>query len=88
MSESALKLQQVIAQCQTDASLKQRFMAEPAAILKAAGVHVPEGVKINVVENTAQEITLVIPAPVSDVTDDALAGVAGGLYSVNAVYRT
>lgn len=88
MSESALKVQQLIAQCQTDASFKQRFMADPVAVLKATGVPVPEGVKINVVENTAQEITLVIPAPASDVTDDALAGVAGGCAMINAVYRT
>ena len=73
--------QHIIGKCLADAAFKQWFIADPVAALKAEGFTVPDGVKVNVVENTATEITFVIPAPLSDVSDEALAGVAGGRYN-------
>jgi hypothetical protein len=42
---------------------------------------------VNVVENTATEITFVIPAPLSDVSVEPLAGVVGGVFNQNYFVR-
>jgi len=73
--------QQIISKCLTDAAFKQLFMADLVATLKAEGFTMPDGVKVNVIENTATEITFVISAQVSDLTDEALAGMAEGRLS-------
>ena len=39
---------------------------------------VPEVMTLRVVEDTAQAVTLVIPARPTELTDEALAGVGGG----------
>jgi hypothetical protein len=75
--------QHIIGKCLADASFKQQFIANPAAMLRAEGFTLPNGIKVNVVENTATEITFVIPAPLSDVPDEALARVAGGAFNQN-----
>ena len=46
--------------------------------LKAEGMELPEGVRVQVVENTAQDFTLVIPAQPTDLSDEELVGAAGG----------
>lgn len=48
---------------------------------------VPDGVKVNVVENTATEITCLIPALLSNVPDEVRAGVAGGVFNQNYFVR-
>ena len=83
MTDPNLLDHRIISKCLADTAFKQRFMADPVATLKAEGFTVPDGVKVNVVENTATEITFVIPAPLSDVSDEALAGVAGGGFVIN-----
>jgi len=70
--------QQLIAKCWADEAFKQRLLADPAGTLKAEGIEVPEGVRVQVVENTAHVITLVIPEQPKDLSDEALAGAAGG----------
>lgn len=54
-----------------------------ATLFRVADVHHGLGVKVNVVENTAAEITFVIPVPLSDVSVEDLAGVAGGVFNQN-----
>jgi len=83
MTDSNSLYQQIISKCLADAAFKQQFIADPVAAIKAEGLTLPDGVKVNVVENTATEITFVIPAPLSDVSDEALAGVAGGAFIQN-----
>ncbi|GAB1394977.1 hypothetical protein MASR1M60_31410 [Rhodocyclaceae bacterium] len=78
MSDQAKQYQQLIAKCWADEAFKQKLLADPAATLKAEGIEVPAGVKIQVVENTAQQFTLVIPPQPDELSDEALGGVAGG----------
>jgi 1,2-phenylacetyl-CoA epoxidase catalytic subunit len=43
-NEQAKKWGKLISQCWADETLKQRFIADPAAVLMEAGLEVPEGV--------------------------------------------
>ena len=54
-------MQKIIARCWEDEEFKKRLMADPAKILGAEGVSVPDGVSIRVVEDTDQVRTLIIP---------------------------
>ncbi len=53
-------------------------MADPAKILDAEGVSVPDGVSIRVVEDTDQVRTLIIPSAPSHLDDDQLKRFTGG----------
>ncbi|MEY4757910.1 MAG: hypothetical protein RJA34_2808 [Pseudomonadota bacterium] len=79
MTDQAKQMQQLIAKCWADAAFKQRLLADPAGTLKAEAIAIPEGLKIKVVENTAQEFTLVIPARPTELSDEQLDAVAGGI---------
>ncbi|EIC22731.1 NHLP leader peptide family RiPP precursor [Thiorhodovibrio frisius] len=78
MNDQSNQYQQLIAKCWADEAFKQRLLADPAGTLKAEGVAVPDGVKINALENTAQVLNLVIPARRTDLADEELSGTAGG----------
>ncbi len=78
MTEQAKQVQQLIAKCWADEAFKQKLLADPATVLKAEGIEVPPGVKVQAVENTAQQFTLVIPPKPDELSDEALDGVAGG----------
>ncbi|MBK5966213.1 NHLP leader peptide family natural product precursor [Thiocystis minor] len=79
MNDQAKPYQQLIAKCWADEDFKQRLLADPAGTLAAEGMAVPEGVTVRVVENTAQAVTLVIPPRPTDLADEALEGLGGGL---------
>ncbi|GAB1394980.1 hypothetical protein MASR1M60_31440 [Rhodocyclaceae bacterium] len=79
MPDQAKQMQQLIAKCWADEAFKQKLLADPAGTLKAEGMAMPEEVTVRVVENTAQEFTLVIPARPSDLSDEELGGASGGV---------
>ena len=79
MNDQAKQYQQLIAKCWADDAFKQRLLADPAGTLAAEGMAVPEGMTLRVVEDTAQAVTLVIPARPTELTDEALVGAAGGV---------
>ncbi|GAB1394961.1 hypothetical protein MASR1M60_31250 [Rhodocyclaceae bacterium] len=81
MTDQAKQMQQLIAKCWADESFKQKLLADPAGTLKAEGIEMPAGVKVQAVENTAQQFTLVIPPKPDDLSDEALEGVAGGMWA-------
>jgi len=78
MNEQAYK--SIITKCWAGPAFKQQFIADPVRILRSEGVAVPDGIKINVVEDTANEFTFVIPPEPSELSEEDLEGVAGGLY--------
>jgi len=69
----------VIGQAMSDPAFRKRLLADPAGTLRGAGVEVPEGVTIEVVEDTATQVHLVLPNPVGgSVTEAELERVVGG----------
>ena len=67
----------VYARTMTDPEFKAQFIADPAAVLTAAGVEVPEGLTIKVVENSSTTFHVVLPDPEA-VSDELLAAASGG----------
>ncbi len=65
---------QLVARAWSDEGFKRRLLAEPAAVLKEAGLNVAEGVQINMSENTDRLAHLVLPAkPASgDISEEQL----------------
>ena len=69
----------IVARAWRDAAFKAKLLADPHATLTEAGVAVPEGVTVKVVENTDSHFHLVLPPkPTGELSDEALDKVAGG----------
>ena len=69
----------IIARAWRDPAFKAKLLADPHATLKEAGIAVPEGVTVKVVENTDTHHHLVLPPkPTGELSDEALDKVAGG----------
>jgi hypothetical protein len=62
----------------SDPAFRKRLLADPAGTLKRAGVEVPEGVTVHIVEDTATTVHLVLPAPLDEVQDAELEAAVGG----------
>jgi hypothetical protein len=70
-------LQKVVTRCWEDEAFKERLLADPAGVLKAEGVGIPEGVTVDVVVDAENVRTLMIPcAPARELTDEVLDAVA------------
>ena len=81
MTEQKNALADLFAACWKDETLKQRFMSDPKAVLAEYGMDVPDGMDVNVVENTDNTVHITMPAPPSgsmDLSDDELSNAAGG----------
>ncbi len=69
----------IIARAWRDPAFKAKLMADPHATLKKAGIAVPPGVTVKVVENTDTHHHLVLPPkPASALSDAELNDVVGG----------
>ena len=68
----------VIGQAMSDPAFRKRLLADPAGTLRAAGVEVPEGVTIEVVEDTATKVHLVLPNQEDEALDSDLDAAVGG----------
>ncbi len=71
-------LARLIARCWADDRFKQELLADPEAVLKAAGVEWPAGGSVRVLANDDKLFHLVIPARPTDLSDEELDKVAGG----------
>ena len=70
---------QVVAKAWADEEFKQRLLADPAAVLQAEGIAVPEGVELRAVENTDKVLYLALPPkPSAELSDEQLDQLAGG----------
>ena len=81
MTEQRNQLAELFAACWKDETLKQRFMSDPKAVLAEYGMDVPDGMAVNVVENTDNTVHITMPAPPSghgDLSDEELSNAAGG----------
>jgi hypothetical protein len=77
--EHGKKISQLFAKCWADEGFKQKVLADPAATLKAEGVELSAGVSYVAHENTDKVVHLVIPAKPTDLSDEVLADVTGGM---------
>jgi hypothetical protein len=69
-----------MAQAVSDPVFRMRLTADPVATMKAAGIAIPDGVAVKVVENTETLLHLVLPAVgTHELTDQDLEAVAGGV---------
>ena len=81
MTDETNKMNALIAACWKDDALKQRFLSDPHAVLAEYGMDVPEGMNVNVVENTDATVHVTLPAaPDANValSDEELSAAAGG----------
>ena len=65
----------------TDANARERFLADPKAVLAGAGLDLPEWFTVSAREGDAAELTITLPAlrdTDADLSDVDLEGVAGG----------
>jgi len=70
----------VIARAWRDPAFKEKLIASPLAALKEAGVTLPAGVTVKVVENTDSHFHLVLPPkPTTELSDAALDKAAGAV---------
>lgn len=66
---------QLIARVWADEDFKQRLLLDPHGVLAEAGIDVPDGVDIKVVEDTPTVRHLVLPpAPADDLIEEDLSG--------------
>jgi hypothetical protein len=66
----------------TDAQARERFLANPKAVLAAAGLDLPEWFTVSAREGDAAELTITLPAlldPDADLSEEKLAAVSGGM---------
>ena len=81
MTEHRKKLAALFAACWKDEALKARFLSEPKAVLAEYGIDMPDGIDVNVVENTDNTVHITMPmAPAGsdELSDEELGNVAGG----------
>jgi hypothetical protein len=84
MAEIAEARARVIERAQRDPGYRARLVADPsAAIEEELGLKVPDGIEINVVEETPSAVTLVLPlqggdVPTAELGERELESVTGG----------
>ena len=72
----------------TDADARERFLADPKAVLAAAGLDLPEWFTVTAREGDAAELTITLPALRDpDLSDEQLEAVAGGQDFITYWYR-
>ena len=77
--EQARTWGQVVARAWSDEAFKRRLLAEPGAVLGEQGLELRAGVEVRVVENTAEVVHLVLPAPPEgELSEEQLDRAAGG----------
>lgn len=75
----APELQQLLARCRNDPAFQAQLLAQPRDTLAAAGITLPENVEVRVLQSTPDKLYLPVPPrPADTLSDDELAGVAGG----------
>ena len=78
--DNAAAYGKLVARAWGDPAFKAKLIADPQAALKEAGMAVPAGATVKVVENTATHLHFGCqpPKPVGQLSDEALDEVAGG----------
>jgi hypothetical protein len=81
MTEERNQLAELFAACWKDEALKARFMSDPKAVLAEYNMDIPDGMDVNVVENSDNCVHITMPmAPDGhhNLSDEELTAAAGG----------
>ena len=81
MTEQNNAFAELFAACWKDDALKQRFMADPKAVLAERGIDMPDNIDVKVVENSDNTVHITMPmAPDGheDLSMEELSQAAGG----------
>ena len=79
MADQQRDYAKLVARAWTDEAFKAKLLADPAAALKEAGIEVPDGMTVKVVENTDTVFHLVLPPkPDVELSDEDLEELAAG----------
>jgi hypothetical protein len=77
--DNAAAYGKIIAKAWRDPAFKAKLLADPHAALKDAGISVPPGVTVKVVENTGTHVHIVLPPKPTRLSDEELDKVSAGL---------
>ena len=81
--DNAAAYGKVVARAWRDPAFKAKLIADPQAVLREAGMALPAGATVKVVENTSTHRHFVLPPkPVGQLSDEALDEVAGGANAI------
>ena len=86
MTEQRNAIAELFAACWKDEALKARFMSDPKAVLAERGIDVPDNIDVNVVENSDNTVHITMPKDPTgstELSDEELAGAAGGLWGTS-----
>lgn len=72
-SATIAQVANVVAQAAVDSSYRQQLLGNPAATLESAGIVVPSGMSVQVLENTSTTAYVIVPQRPSGVSDADLA---------------
>ncbi|MEM8550740.1 MAG: NHLP leader peptide family RiPP precursor [Pseudomonadota bacterium] len=74
------KAREILEKSMSDQDYRKQLIANPSAVLAAEGIHLPSGLTVNFVENTASTVNFVLPALQDgvEISDEELEGVSGG----------
>ena len=79
-SDFAIKWDLLVSDAWCDADLKKRLMDDPCCVMKERGIDVPDGMDVQVFENTEMTKHYVIPCcpAEEELSEEQLESVAGG----------
>jgi hypothetical protein len=70
---------QIVARAWVDDDFKARFLGDPTAVMREAGMSVPAGTEVRALENTDHVLHVVVPPrPDGEVSEEELTAAAGG----------
>jgi hypothetical protein len=69
----------VVAKAWSDELFKKRLLADPKTVLKENGIEIPADMTFKVLEDSTKVIHLILPTKPSELSDEELEQVAGGL---------
>lgn len=79
VQDNAAARGKIIARAWRDPAFKAKLIADPKSALKEAGVSVPAGLTVSVLENSTTHVHFVLPPkPSGELTDESLDKAAGG----------
>jgi hypothetical protein len=86
--ETVMSISKVIGRAWADPAYKAKLLQDPHAVLTEAGVNVPAGGKVRVVEDTATIKHFILPAAPRDasgLSEQELEKIAGGAHTIACV---